>query len=395
MQSDDNQTVSSSSKNTAGRPEAIAWQHFHKKAIDTSRGHFTATCHHCEKQYQRGKPTILEDHLASECVFCPIKVRNEFLEIVANRTVESKKKPAKKKTKIDPKQSALSNFMESTKLTDARRNAINAALGRFFVTCAIPFAVADHPFFIEFCKQLRPAYDPPCRTTISTNILHSEAAAITIKIQKELQAEENITIALDGWTDPSNRHLYNFILMTPNRHEYLWAIEDVSSESITGEFLANYVEKIVNIIGQNKISGLVTDGAANCKVARNIIGEKYPRIITMWCIAHHINLISKDICKHQFAINTINKCQTLITFFLRSHQGMSALRESINELKIKGGGIKTSTKTRWSMMYDCCESIVRLRSAFEDVSIIFRFLINILLLILNFIIRFWIINLEF
>jgi len=266
MQSDDNQTVSSSSKNVVGRPESIVWDHFHKRSINTSRGHFSATCHYCEKQYTRGKPNILEDHLTSECAFCPIEIRNEFLEIVANRTVENKKKSSKK-TKLDPQQSALSNFMESTKLTDARRDAINSALGRFFVTCAIPFAVADHPFFIEFCKQLRPAYDPPCRTTISTNILHSEAAIITIKIQKELQSEENITIALDGWTDPGNRQLYNFILMTPNRHEYLWAIEDVSSESITGEFLANYVEKIITIIGQNKIAGLVTDGAGNCKVA--------------------------------------------------------------------------------------------------------------------------------
>ena len=99
--------------------------------------------------------------------------------------MENKNQPTKK-AKLDPKQRALSEFMESTKLTDARRDAINAALGRFFVTCSIPFAVADHPFFIEFCKQLRPAYDPPCRTTISTNILYLEAAKITLKIQKEL-----------------------------------------------------------------------------------------------------------------------------------------------------------------------------------------------------------------
>ena len=90
--------------------------------------------------------------------------------------------------------------MESIKLTDARRDSINAALGRFFVTCSIPFSVADYPFFIEFCKQLRPAYDPPCRTTISTNILHSEAALITLQIQRELQAEETSQLLwMNGW----------------------------------------------------------------------------------------------------------------------------------------------------------------------------------------------------
>ena len=113
---------------------------------------------------------------------------------------------------------------------------------------------------------------------------------------------------------------------------------------------------------------MVTDGAANCKMARRLIKEKYPRIITMWCIAHHLNLISKDICKHEFALSTINKYQTLVLFFLRSHRGMVMLRNSISNLQIKEGGIKTSTKTRWSTIYDCCESIIRLRLAFEDVN---------------------------
>ena len=156
--------------------------------------------------------------------------------------------------------------------------------------------------------------------------------------------------------------------MTSNRRKYLWNIEDVSSESITGDFLTTQIEKIINSIGQDKIVGLVTDGAANCKMARRLIKEKYPGIITMWCIAHHLNLVSKDICKHEFALSTINKCQTLVLFYLRLHQGMVTLRNSISNLQIKGGGIKTSTKTRWSTIYDCCKSIIRLRSAFEDVS---------------------------
>jgi Protein of unknown function (DUF 659)/BED zinc finger len=375
---EDDQTNSSSSKSNSGRPESLVWNHFYKKIELGSRGHFSATCHYCNKEWSRGKPDILEDHLATECIYCSDNIHNDYLEIVSKRIVANNKEKAVtstiKKRKSETllpqlKQTGLEDFLESTKLSDTRRNNINTALGRFFVTCSIPFAVADHPFFIEFCKQLRPAYEPPSRTTISNNILHSEAATITIKILKELQNEENITIALDGWTDPNNRNLYNFVLMTSNRHEYLWAIEDVSSESITGDFLTTQIEKIINNIGQDKIAGLITDGAANCKMARRLIKEKYPRIITMWCIAHHLNLISKDICKHEFALSTINKCQTLVSFFSKSHQGMATLRSSISNLQIKGGGIKTSTKTRWSTIYDCCESIVRLRSAFEDVSI--------------------------
>ena len=162
--------------------------------------------------------------------------------------------------------------------------------------------------------------------------------------------------------------------MTSNKHEYVWSIKDVSSENVTGEFLATQITNIIERISSKKISGLVTDGAANCRVARNLISEKFPQILSMWCIAHYLNLISKDICKHQLATTTINNCQTLVTLFLKSHIAMATLREFIIQLQIKGGGIKTSTKTRWSTIYDCCESIYRLRSVFDKVYIIKHFI---------------------
>ena len=52
--------------------------------------------------------------------------------------------------------------------------------------------------------------------------------------------------------------------MTSNKHEYVWSIKDVSSENVTGEFLATQITNIVERIGPKRISGLVTDGAANC-----------------------------------------------------------------------------------------------------------------------------------
>ncbi|CAJ0755678.1 21235_t:CDS:2, partial [Entrophospora sp. SA101] len=115
-----------------------------------------------------------------------------------------------------------------------------------------------------------------------------------IQISKELLDEDPIVVySIDGWSDPNNRNLYNFVLMTSDRREYLWKIEDFSSFSITGDFLAAEIEK--------------------------------------------------------------------------SHLGMAALCESMEKLQIKGGGIKTFTKTRWSTVFDICETILRLRSAFEDI----------------------------
>jgi hypothetical protein len=180
-------------KYSLGRPETHVWRYFNKN-VTGSRGHYTATCNYCERSWARGKPEELQNHLASECNKCPGTIRDEFIEIVSNQTFKERKK---KKRMND--QSHISDYMESTRLNDGKRNSINQALGRFFVTCSIPFAVVEHPFFVEFCKQLKPAYDPPGRTSLSNTILNSENARITIKINKELQKEENITIGKYFW----------------------------------------------------------------------------------------------------------------------------------------------------------------------------------------------------
>lgn len=45
----------------------------------------------------------------------------------------------------------------------------------------------------------------------------------------------------------------------------------------------------------DKVGALVTDNAANVRLARDIITKEYPHILNLRCIAHFINLITKSI----------------------------------------------------------------------------------------------------
>ena len=54
-------------------------------------------------------------------------------------------------------------------------------------------------------------------------------------------------------------------------------------------------EKVLKKIGPDKFAAIVTDNASNCALARSIISEKYPFIFNNRCIAHCVNLITKDI----------------------------------------------------------------------------------------------------
>ena len=143
---------------------------------------------------------------------------------------------------------------------------------------------------------------------------------------------------------------------------------DTSSQPHTGPFNAMEIEKVLTSIGPKKFLAVVSDAEASMQMARRLITEKYPNILSVRCMAHHLNLITTDVIKLEFAKDTLRKCQNIITFFKTSYCAGAALQDDIIQTMTKGGGLKTSVKTRWSTAWDCCDSIIRLENSLKHVS---------------------------
>ena len=62
----------------------------------------------------------------------------------------------------------------------------------------------------------------------------------------------------------------------------------------------------------------------------------------------------------------------IITYFKKSHQANALLKQFIDEYYIIGGGLKIYIETRWTSVYDCVSSIIRLKRCLEEV---FNFLL--------------------
>jgi hypothetical protein len=122
-------------------------------------------------------------------------------------------------------------------------------------------------------------------------------------------------LALDGWSSPNHRSIWNFTILTPQRKEYIFQLSDLSEDSHTGEYIAEKIEAIINRIRISKIAAIVSDNGSNVRKAREIIENKYPNIRNIRCIAHCINLMSCDVVRHQFADKLLRKVNILATFF--------------------------------------------------------------------------------
>ena len=105
-------------------------------------------------------------------------------------------------------------------------------------------------------------------------------------------------------------------------------------ESHTGEFLASEISNIVEKIGLDKFTAVVTDNAANCRVTRKIIEEKYGHIWDVQYAAYAINLIAADLVKLDDIKDFILNCGMITGFFNNLYQGFVILAQGLKNMRI-------------------------------------------------------------
>lgn len=178
-----------------------------------------------------------------------------------------------------------------------------------------------------------------------------------------------LILGVDSWTSPLGQSIYAFIIISQTRKQYIYSINNFSSDRHTAKFNEEKILNVIETIGANKFVTIVSDAEAALRAAKRNIVKKYPNIIAVRCIAHHINLITKDITSIEWAKNTLQKCQQIVSFFHNAHRAGEALCDEIISSFSIGGNLKSSVKTRWSTVWDVCEAILRLENCIKLVSI--------------------------
>ncbi|GET57369.1 ribonuclease H-like domain-containing protein [Rhizophagus irregularis DAOM 181602=DAOM 197198] len=173
------------------------------------------------------------------------------------------------------------------------------------------------------------------RRVLNGTLLEAELSRVNARVNNELEKESNFTIALD----------------------------DLSKNSHTAEYLSKVINDIICKVGISKIVAIVSDNAANVAGARQIITNEYPSIINIRCIAHCINLISSDIVKVDQVKCLVKRANILTRYFKNSTLASTWLKEAIDAKNIAGGGLKTYIETRWTTVHECTSSVYRLKDA--------------------------------
>ena len=176
-------------KNKGGRPQNCIWEDI-TKGISVGSGKFAASCKYCDTTWPRGEVSRLEEHLSNHCQGAPAAVVRKYLTKVMERQDKTKKR------KISSQQSTMDDYHDATELNESRCTRINRALVKFFIACGISFRIVEHPFFVNFIKELNAGYSPPTREFLANQLLERELAYVNNKMKSELQGENNLTLGL-------------------------------------------------------------------------------------------------------------------------------------------------------------------------------------------------------
>jgi len=194
------------------------------------------------------------------------------------------------------------------------------------ITGNVPANFLSNPFLKQLFSKMRPLYKLPARNEKFAKVLvPAEFKRVEEIVGKATNNADFLSLSSDGWKDVSRNKLINVIVHTPK--PFLYSTIDVTQDSCTGELikelLSAEIEKIGNyfkayifkFLGAKKIVSIVTDNAANMKLAWELLTKKYPWIVFEGCKAHSVDLAAKDLCKLPFVIEIVENCVEIAKFF--------------------------------------------------------------------------------
>ncbi|PWA76506.1 hypothetical protein CTI12_AA232910 [Artemisia annua] len=180
------------------------------------------------------------------------------------------------------------------------RDQLDQEIARMFYTRGLPFNLARNLHYLrafQFAAANKiDGYVPPSYNKLRTTLLQKEKDNVQRQLEplKSTWKERGVTIVSDGWSDPTRKPLINFMATSGNGPLFLKAV-NCFGEVKDRFFIADLMKEFINEIGNQNVVQIITDNAANCKVAGQLIEGEFPHIYWTPCVVHTLNLAVKNI----------------------------------------------------------------------------------------------------
>ena len=176
-----------------GRPKDPIWEHFFGVEVDGKLKY--ARCKICNHQ-QSIKACRMRDH-------------HKKCAVVSSTAPQSRKRPLDETNSTSESPPLKKVLLQADlrhsvlKTSDSLNQQLDEKVAKFFYGCNIPFAVAEHPLFLDLIQSLRPGYRVPTRKAIGEPLLNRVTEGLKVEMKQHLEGKV-VTLVEDGWSNIHN-----------------------------------------------------------------------------------------------------------------------------------------------------------------------------------------------
>lgn len=323
---------------------------------DYSKESNTGKCIVCAKSVQWARKRVAS-HKRENCSAASVEERRLFSE----QPVFS-----------DDNDSSLGSTSEATNnvaidetnvLTAEKKSEIDSALSQLFFRTGLSFRILDSEAFGKYARLLNPTYAQqlPTSRTLSGVMLDREYKIQLEKVVKVMAESRELSLVTDGWTNVRGDHIVNFLVKAPNRPSMFYKSINTTGVLQNSANTAASIIEIIEELGPEKFTSVVSDNAPVLKSAWRLVEEKFSHISAYGCAAHCLNLLIKDILEPHG--NLLSEASKIIKFFNNHHRSRS-LFESSQRTEHKGRKLIVAVPTRWYSQYSSLQSILESKYIF-------------------------------
>ncbi|KAF8868607.1 hypothetical protein CPB84DRAFT_1928406 [Gymnopilus junonius] len=163
---------------------------------------------------------------------------------------------------------SILSYMAPIKISEQVKIKIEWLMFCMFICCALPWAVMDHEFFVEFVNGLAPNFVIPDRSAFFPKHLAQEVTIWGEKFKEFIKDQEHLTFSFDGWSTQARDELYTFHMTTQKRRSFFTNGHVFRGVSVTGDALMDVILNIIKPFDPRKYCAIAGDGGPNVQAAK-------------------------------------------------------------------------------------------------------------------------------
>lgn len=249
---------------------------------------------------------------------------------------------------------------------ETKKNLDNLYI-KFIVSDFQPFNISGNKHFTDFIEGLNPNYAVPNRKQAREQVKNMYENEIIKRIQLIADSNTKFSISFDTWTSVANdqylgikiHYVSNFCLNCFTLS--FQKIENQMAETIIKNINDTFTKFKLNF---DKLLAITSDNCNVMLAVYNLLLTNNKDLIFVGCVAHKINLISKEIINSE----NIIQARSLANFIKKSPKIINLLEQiAINE-KQTYYTVKNDVPTRWNSTYIMLDSLIKNESIIKKLT---------------------------